>query len=92
MSFIQWRAGSIFFVVIASAVAGLVFGSEIVRLVMAGVLVLGAVPLWRAIRHFFRGQFWKDVEDVIVASDAPLSEEPLSVQEKDSPTVSVHWK
>lgn len=53
MSFIQWRASSIFFVVIASAVAGLVFGSEIVRLVMAGVLVLGAVPLYHAIGRDF---------------------------------------
>ena len=75
------KSGVLFLAVLVSVITGLVCGSEAVRWVMAGLLLVGAVPLWQAMRQLFQGQFWKDVEDVIVASDAQQLKEPPSVQE-----------
>ncbi len=40
------RAGVLFFIVFASAIVGLLIGSELVRWIMAGALVIVAGPLW----------------------------------------------
>ena len=47
------RTGALYCIVLASAIAGLIFGSELVRLVMAAMLALGAVPLYHAIGRDF---------------------------------------
>lgn len=41
----------LFFVVIVSAIIGLIVGSEIVRWLMAGTLAMVAVPLWVLMRR-----------------------------------------
>lgn len=45
------RTGAFFFAMIVSAVIGLVFGSEPFREIMAGGLLVVAVPLWLSIQR-----------------------------------------
>jgi hypothetical protein len=51
MSLRRIKTGTLFFVVIASAIIGLVIGSEIVRWCMAGTLAIVAVPLWISVQR-----------------------------------------
>jgi len=75
------RIDTLYFIVFASTIVGLIFGSELVRWLMAGVLVLGVLPFWGALRQFFQRQFWRDVENIIAASDEQPPKEPPSVRE-----------
>lgn len=70
----------VFFIVITLVIIALAVGSELVRLMMAGALALGAIPLWKAVQRFFQKQFWRDVENIIVASDEQPSKLPPSDQ------------
>lgn len=63
------KPSALFFIVFVSVIAGLLFGSELVRWIMAGALVIVAGPLWISVRRFLRQQFWQDVSTVITASD-----------------------
>lgn len=47
------RTSALYFIVLASAIVGLLIGSELVRWSMAALLALGAVPLWRALGRDF---------------------------------------
>lgn len=75
------KPASLFFVVIGSSITGLVFGSDLVRWIMAAALAVVAVPLWLNVRRALLQQFWRDVERVIVASDEQRSKEQLSALE-----------
>lgn len=61
------RPSSLFFVAFGSAIAGLLFGSEMVRWIMAGALALVAVPLYRAIGHAVFDERLDDAELAFVA-------------------------
>lgn len=75
------RTGLLFFTVIGSAIVGLVLESETARWLTAGAIAIVAVPLWITMRDRFRKQFWRDVENVIVASDERPAELHPSDQE-----------
>ena len=47
------KPGSLFFIVMASAISGLLFGSELVRLLIAAALALVAVPFWVSTERSF---------------------------------------
>ena len=64
------KPGSLFFIAFGSAIAGLLFGSELVRWIMAGALAVVAVPLWKAIGSAFFSRRLNDSEhtlDLILA-------------------------
>lgn len=65
----EFRPSSLYFVTIGSAIVGLLAGSETVRWIMAGALAVVAVPLWVNAQRFFQQKFWRDVENIISASD-----------------------
>ena len=54
------KPGSLFFIAFGSAIAGLLFGSEMVRWIMAGVLTCAIVPLWVSMRRSFLAQALDD--------------------------------
>lgn len=45
------KTGYLFFVVVVSVIAGLIFGSQAIRWAMAGLLAITAVPLWVSMRR-----------------------------------------
>lgn len=74
------RAGILFAVVISSAIIGLALDSVGIRLLIAGALAVIAVPLWLSLQRLFQKQFWRDVENIIVASGEQPSKLPPSDQ------------
>ncbi len=75
------RIKALYALAVLALVVILLFADGLARGIAAFCLLVGAVPMWQTIRQFFQSQFWKDVEDVIVASDAQHSEELPSAQE-----------
>lgn len=59
------KPGLLFFIVVASAIAGLLFGSELVRWLMAGALAVVAVPLYRTLGRDFIAKGITRAADVI---------------------------
>ena len=59
------HTGVLFFVVFASAIVGLLIGSELVRWIMAAALALGAVPIYRAIGREFIARGISRAADII---------------------------
>ena len=74
------RTGALFATVISFAIIGLALDSEGVRLLIAGMLAMVAVPLWVSMRRSFQKQFWQGVEDIIVASGEQPPKPPPSGQ------------
>lgn len=65
MLFRYLRTGALFFIVLASAIVGLIFGSELVRWLMAGALAVVAVPLYLALGRDFIAKGIARAADVI---------------------------
>lgn len=53
----------------------LVSGVSMAQWIAAGIVLVGAVPLYRAIRHAEKKHFWEEAEAILASSDAQQQEE-----------------
>lgn len=60
------RIGLVFFIIFASAIIGLVFGSEQVRWFMAALLALVAGPLWVVIKKVIKEKTLSEVVSALL--------------------------
>lgn len=66
----------IYLLLILAIIGLLLFGSEFTRWVAAGLLILGAWPVWCALRQGANQDAWRDVMKIVSSAEPPALPHP----------------
>lgn len=81
------NAFRLYMVNVGALAALLCTANELLRIVAAVVLIIGALPLWVVLRTALQQQFWREVDNVIVASGEQPPIKLLSDPGSSSPKI-----